>query len=134
MRIQIDGPPVPYARPRVTFRCTYDPRFHEKSKIKKILKSHNLEKLSGPLRINLIFSLQIPKATSKRKREEMLSNKLAPLKKPDLDNLTKFILDCANGILFEDDKQIVQIIASKRYADHPSTILHLTHLYSDLES
>lgn len=34
-------------------------------------------------------------------------------KKVDLDNLVKAILDCLNGIVFEDDSQIVSLLASK---------------------
>lgn len=38
------------------------------------------------------------------------------IKKPDLDNLIKSVVDGLSGILFEDDKQIVALHASKRYA------------------
>jgi Holliday junction resolvase RusA-like endonuclease len=31
----------------------------------------------------------------------------------DIDNLTKSILDCMNGLVFEDDSQVLNILASK---------------------
>ncbi len=125
MRIQINGTPIPYARPRVTSRVTYDPRSKDKSRIKKILLAKGFEPFQIPLRVNLIFELYIPKSASKKKQLEMKEGKIKPSKKPDLDNLIKFILDCSNGILFSDDSQILEIIASKRFSDNPSTIIHI---------
>lgn len=125
MRIQIDGPPIPYARPRVTKFATFDPRSSEKKRVKAEMLSKRPEKLEGPLRINLIFNIYIPKSASKKKQLEMEEGVLKPTKKPDLDNLVKFILDCSNGILFHDDSHILEITASKRYSKAPSTILHV---------
>ena len=42
-------------------------------------------------------------------------------KKPDLDNLIKFVKDCANGILWHDDSQVVTIEAAKLYSEEPET-------------
>ncbi len=128
MRVQIDGNPIPYSRPRVTRHGTYNPRYNEKKTITTQLLSHRFEKLTEPLKATLVFSLPIPKSTSKKNREAMLAHKIVPTKKPDIDNLVKFILDCANGVLFEDDKQIVELVASKRYSDAPSTILHIENI------
>ena len=42
--------------------------------------------------------------------------------RPDLDNLVKLWLDAANHILWNDDRQIVQIDAKKiRHDDKPRT-------------
>jgi len=35
------------------------------------------------------------------------------LKEVDIDNLTKTIIDCMKGLIFEDDHQIIKILASK---------------------
>lgn len=35
---------------------------------------------------------------------------------PDIDNLTKAILDAANGTLWVDDRQVAQLVAEKRFA------------------
>lgn len=47
----------------------------------------------------------------------MLLNKLKPIKKPDIDNILKILLDALNGIAFEDDIQIVSVIAEKFFSD-----------------
>jgi len=40
------------------------------------------------------------------------------LKEVDVDNLTKSIMDCFTGLVFEDDSQVVNVFASKMV--HPS--------------
>lgn len=125
MRIQIDGIPIPDARPRVTRYGTYSPRQREKNKIKTYLLSLGKKPRSGPLRVSIFFFMAIPKATSKKKRKEMIANDITHTKKPDLDNLVKFIFDNCNGILFNDDRQIIELKASKRYGEIPSTIIDI---------
>ena len=46
--------------------------------------------------------------------------------KPDLDNLIKFYLDVANGILYKDDKQIVCLKSMKMYSLNPRTEFIIT--------
>lgn len=42
-----------------------------------------------------------------------------PIKKPDVDNVAKIILDSISGIVYKDDKQIVKLTVSKKYSDIP---------------
>lgn len=50
-------------------------------------------------------------------------------KKPDLDNAIKSILDGLNGIAYYDDKQVVQISASKKWTvKEPKVYVLLTKL------
>lgn len=125
MRIQIDGIPIPDARPRVTRYGTYNPRQREKNKIKTYLLSLGRKPYSGPLRVSLFFIMAIPKSSSKNKRISMLANDITHTKKPDLDNLVKFIFDSCNTVLFDDDRQIIELKASKRYGEKPSTIIDI---------
>jgi Holliday junction resolvase RusA-like endonuclease len=46
--------------------------------------------------------------------------------KPDIDNLLKFVLDAASGILYKDDSQICCISAVKRYHVNSRTEITLT--------
>nr|WP_320443163.1 RusA family crossover junction endodeoxyribonuclease [Limosilactobacillus oris] len=39
--------------------------------------------------------------------------------KPDTDNYIKSTLDGLNGLLWDDDNQIVDLVASKFYSDNP---------------
>ena len=50
----------------------------------------------------------------------MLENKLNPLKKPDIDNIVKIILDAMNECAFKDDTQITKLAVEKKYAQTES--------------
>ena len=49
--------------------------------------------------------------------------KISHTKKPDIDNLIKFVMDSLSGIngFFLDDNQIVSIYAEKIFSDDPKT-------------
>src|SRR5262245_54945311 len=55
------------------------------------------------------------------------------LTKPDLDKLTRNVLDALTGVLYADDKQVVDLHARKRYvfAPHPPSA-HITLEEADL--
>ena len=65
--------------------------------------------------------MPIPKSASKRNKEKMLSGELKHVKKPDIDNTTKMCLDCMNGIVYLDDKQIYKVTAEKQYGEKSRT-------------
>ena len=49
----------------------------------------------------------------------MLAGEIRPATKPDLDNVIKAVLDGCNGVAYLDDKQIVELNATARYAETP---------------
>lgn len=81
----------------------------------KRLYSHD-EPLAGPLSLSLHFDLPYPKSWPK-KRKRNYENE-PHLTKPDIDNLVKWVLDCMNGVVFHDDRQIVALSCQKNYCDH----------------
>lgn len=72
-----------------------------------------------PVSIHIRAYYGIPKNTSKTKSEEMLSGRIIPLKKPDLDNVCKIVCDALNGIAYADDKQIAELSCCKFYSRNP---------------
>lgn len=72
-----------------------------------------------PLKAVIHIGTAIPKSYSKKKRETCLAGELAPSKKPDIDNILKAIFDALNGYAYEDDAQIVEIVADKKYTESP---------------
>jgi len=42
-------------------------------------------------------------------------------KKPDYDNVEKFILDVLSGVVYEDDRQVYKAQAKKEYSENPRT-------------
>ncbi len=125
MRIQIDGNPIPDSRPRVTRYGTYNPRYREKNRIRTYLLSLGIKPLSEPLKVSLVFFMSIPNSTSKKKCKDMIDGMVYHDKKPDLDNLVKFVFDSCTGILFDDDKQIVELTAFKWYGEVPHTVIDI---------
>lgn len=60
---------------------------------------------------------EIPKSTSKKKRQDILDNEIRPTVKPDCDNIIKAVLDALNGIAYNDDKQVVSVCCQKYYTE-----------------
>jgi len=48
-----------------------------------------------------------------------------PAKRPDLDNIVKLYMDAMNGLVFEDDSQIVSLYADKRYSTEEGVIVEI---------
>jgi len=64
----------------------------------------------GPYRISLIFVLPKPKTTK---------NDLPIAKnKNDLDKLTRAVLDGLTGVVYNDDAQVIMIVAEKIYTNN----------------
>ncbi len=66
---------------------------------------------SGSVSVDVIFQFIIPKSYSKKKRDNLDHTKISQ----DIDNLTGGVMDALNGVAYKDDKQVVDLIARKRY-------------------
>jgi Holliday junction resolvase RusA-like endonuclease len=62
---------------------------------------------------------KIPKNTSKKKKQTMLSGEIRPTKKPDGDNILKAVADALNGVCYKDDKCLIKMSIEKFYSDMP---------------
>lgn len=76
--------------------------------------------------INAFF--EPTKSTTKKKRELMLEGEYLPTKKPDIDNISKAVLDALNGLAYKDDAQVVQLSVSKQYSDKAYVEVHIKKL------
>lgn len=126
IRIEIPGVPVSKKRPRFFRRGnhvgTYNPQECEESKtmwhIAQAMTGRS--PIEGPITLELWFEMPIPASMSKRERLALKGFCGHP-KKPDLDNLIKHFMDAANGVLFQDDRQIWCLISAKKYSETPKT-------------
>lgn len=125
-----NGEAVGKGRPRVSRRGnyvhTYTPEktrvFEEAIRYEFMASTSETMPVYGretPLKAVIHIGTAIPKSYSKKKREACLVGELAPSKKPDIDNILKAIFDALNGYAYEDDAQIVEIIADKKYTESP---------------
>jgi Holliday junction resolvase RusA-like endonuclease len=71
--------------------------------------------LEGPLTAIMTVTCEVPKSFPKAKRKAALEQKLYPTGKPDLDNILKLQADAMNGVVYVDDKQLVEVMINKRY-------------------
>lgn len=84
---------------------------------------------TGPVELEVNFALAMPPSWPKKKRKELLG--MPHSGKPDLDNLVKFVCDALNRVLWDDDRKIVSIKASKIWSDEGYIELGCTHVEVD---
>ena len=77
------------------------------------------EPLETPVSVYIYISVGVPASFSKQKRKDALANIEKPMKKPDIDNSAKCHLDAMNGIVYLDDKQVVNLHVTKVFAETP---------------
>lgn len=128
--LEILGDPIPLMRHR-SFLCgkhirSFDPQTKQKEQVRWQLRSQFTDELiTVPIALEVKFYMKIPKSTSKVRTKEMIQGKIHHIKRPDIDNLLKFVLDCMNGVIFKDDSQVCVIHAEKIYAEKGHTIIRI---------
>lgn len=131
--IELFGNPVPQARPRIVRRGAFTHAYDPHSKLKEGYKWQIKSQYRGvpmtvPLCADLIFFMPIPKSSSGIKKRQMANGVIPHTKKPDLDNMVKFIFDCLNALVFKDDSLIIELRCKKIYSDSPGTLIRLIPL------
>jgi Holliday junction resolvase RusA-like endonuclease len=72
--------------------------------------------LSGPIHMLLDVYIQISQDEARKLKK---NPDLWPNKKPDLDNVIKTFFDAGNGLIYQDDKQVVIVVVQKYLSDRP---------------
>lgn len=113
-RIVFDIAPVPASRPRVAQYGTYYlPKYEQFRKDMAVLLMGKRLLHTGPLKCDVTFSVPMPKSWSQKQRAA--SEGAYCDTTFDLDNLEKALYDCMNGVVYEDDRQIVEHTTRKRW-------------------
>ena len=110
----VKGTPQPKERPRATMRGTYPVMYTPKNTVqferyvKEVASKYAPPKLlSGALYMTLSFYLQRPQSLS--------SKVMYDIKRPDVDNLAKSIMDALEGVIYEHDAQVIHLDVTKDY-------------------
>lgn len=82
-----------------------------------IVKYKKIEQIETRVLIEIIAHIKIPKNAKKGDREKMLLDEISPIKKPDIDNIAKVVLDSLNKFIIKDDTQVSKIIIEKKYSE-----------------
>lgn len=136
---EFQGEPVAKGRPKISMRGNFASAYTpKKTRVAeswiKLQAQQQLPKdfqpIKTPIVIMLYFTRKWPKAFYLKNQEKQTKkrNGKYPDVKPDLDNLIKTILDAMNGLVFEDDRQIISLYAEKRYGDNPYTIAKIVSM------
>lgn len=123
---EVSGPPRGQGRPRWgngrAYKAREDAAWEDRIAAAYWQAYPEAPKYTRQVHVTVEAYLPIPQSASRASRLEMSGNKQPALKKPDVDNVAKSVLDALNGVAWQDDKQITLLIAQKLYSDHP----HLT--------
>jgi Holliday junction resolvase RusA-like endonuclease len=130
----VPGEPVGQGRPRTSVRngraIIYKPqrsKDYERVVSEAAAEAIGGEKpFNGALKLTVYVHRQLPPGASKKDKAAMLAGDILPTKKPDLDNVLKAIADALTGVVWEDDRQVTNIMAMSRYSDVPSVEVTVT--------
>lgn len=131
---EVEGKPVGKGRPRFkrmgNFVQTYTP---EATKEYEKLVGMRFQNSGGaitdkPVRVEIVAFFAPPKTTRKKDKIEMLANRILPMKKPDVDNVAKIVLDALNQIAYKDDSQVIELIVKKKYAAEAKVLVHIKEI------
>ncbi len=137
MRVELEIPGVPVAkkRPRFSTRGKFPVAYNDQRREESAWRACASSALARakvtmlpipagvPVDLKIDFHMPVPKSMSRKKQERSLGS--PHTKKPDADNLVKFVKDCLNGIAWHDDSQVWQVFARKIYGPEPKTRITL---------
>lgn len=114
--------PVAAVRPKVTRWNTYYPgRYGEYLKeLRSWLDVHagTVAPAETMLEVTTEFELRRPKSHfGTGKNKHIVKPSAASVPHQDVDNLLKGVMDGMSGTVYADDKQVVRVVAEKRYGD-----------------
>ena len=123
--------PVPKGRPRFqrigSFTKIYTPTktLQYEKQITLACKSAMAGRppMTSGLHIDLRFHFEPPKSWSNKRTAAAIDTNHSS--KPDIDNLTKAVMDALNGVAWTDDAQVHSMIVSKSWAATPCVFVHV---------
>jgi Holliday junction resolvase RusA-like endonuclease len=122
----VEGEPVPQKHTQFVRRtgACYNPSKKDAERIQWQIRPYApTELLACAIELHLTFYMPIPKAASGIKRRQMLNGVILPKTRPDVDNLAYLVTNALKGVVYIDDSYITDIHMSKRYSDHPRTVI-----------
>ncbi len=120
LTIWVPGKPVPKGRPRFGRGRTYTPKTTRDYEAKvaeaatEAMQAAGVDQTAGRVAVVVTAVFAVPKSYRGRERADAILGCSYP--NADADNLLKSALDGLNGVLVDDDRQCVQVAATKRWA------------------
>ena len=129
MEIIVRGAPTPKGRPRKAMDGhMYTPQETKdyEELVAILTRIATRSTLGGALKVRIDFYMPTPKSI--KKKMDKTGELCRPTTKPDIDNLSKSVLDGMNSIAYFDDKQIVDLHCRKFYSDNPRTEIQVEEI------
>lgn len=133
----VPGAPVGKGRPRFAKRGNFVQAYTPE----KTASYENLVKMAaakamagrqiiiGAVCVGIHLFVTPPASWSQKKQREAISGSgIFPTSKPDVDNVIKGIFDAMNEIVWKDDKQVVDVVVSKRYCTTARAVVEVMPL------
>lgn len=100
--------------------------------VKQALQGRSLPLMKGPLLVIVHYRIPAPSTITYKKR--CLYHCLPHAKRPDGDNLEKFLNDALNGVLWDDDSRIAWLVRSKSMVNSKEgeTVIFVRQLENNL--
>ena len=124
IRFVVPGVPVAKGRARMTragFAYTPGKTRDWEAHVRLAASQASLRPYSDAVGVEIVFALPVPKSFSAKRRAAALAGDIHPAKRPDIDNLAKAVIDAMNAVVYDDDRQIVNLRLRKVYAEVPET-------------
>ena len=136
MFFEVKVKPKGKGRPRFVrrgnFVSTYTPKttkeYEEtiRNAFLKQCKGQYDKEYSGLVKVSIWADFEPPKSLSKVKKKELIGQ--PHLKKPDVDNVAKSILDTLNGVAWKDDSQIGSLLVCKLYGEEDKVTVEIEYV------
>jgi len=135
IKLIIPGNPIAKKRPRFARRGKFVKTYNDQETEESKFLFHVMQQWKGELientsiAIHIKFCMKRPKSDYGTGRNTGKLKKSAPvdhIKKPDIDNMIKFVLDVLNGHVYHDDSLINYIASAKCYCENPRTEITIT--------
>jgi Holliday junction resolvase RusA-like endonuclease len=132
----VPGVPVPKGRPRA-FSSPTGIRMHTPKATKEYERKVQAEAgaamrgtipFGRPVSLYVAIFLPIPASWPKKRQTLARIEVIAATNPPDVDNVLKAIKDGMNGIVYEDDSQVIEVAASKKYGTEPRVEVRVQEL------
>ena len=126
--IIVAGPPVAKGRPRMGTTANgrlvvYTPaktrKYEAHARMAAQEAMGDRAPIEGPVWVSIIAWLPIPQSWSGKRQRMAEHGQITPTTRPDADNHLKAALDACNGIVFGDDKQVIDARIVKAYGRAP---------------
>ena len=129
----VTGKPVGKGRPRASTRGGFVRMYTDAKTLgyEAAIADEAARAMSGaepfetPMQMQVSCYYPIPKSWPKKIKQEAIDEERFPNVKPDLDNVVKAVLDALNGVVYRDDAQVVNLVATKRYATEPRVEVYI---------